>query len=57
MVHVYLSPQLLAKVSAEAMGRDVVDVRLRDVLKAHDPIIANAANAIAEESMQQDMGG
>ena len=57
VVHVYLSPQMLAKVSSEAMDRDVRDVRLRDVLKAHDPAIANAANAIAEESVQQDFGG
>ena len=57
VVHVYLSPQMLAKVSSEAMDRDVVDVRLRDVLKAQDPVIASAVNAIAEECVQQDMDG
>ncbi|MBI2800671.1 MAG: helix-turn-helix transcriptional regulator [Gammaproteobacteria bacterium] len=57
VIHLYLSPQMLAKVSSEVMDRDVVDVRLRDVLKVHDPVIASAATAIAEESMQQDMGG
>lgn len=57
VVHVYLTREMLAKVSSEAMDRDIVDVRLQDVLKARDPIIAGAAEAIASEAEQQGMGG
>lgn len=57
VVHVYLTREMLAKVSSEALDRDIVDVRLQDVLKARDPIIAGAAEAIAAEVEQQGMGG
>jgi AraC family transcriptional regulator len=57
VVHVYLAPETLAKVSSEAMDRDIVDVRLQDVLKTHDPIIAGTSAAIASEAECQGMGG
>lgn len=57
VVHVYLTRDLLAKVSGEAMDRDIVDVRLEDVLRTRDPVIANASAAIAAEAEQQGMGG
>lgn len=57
VVHVYLTRDMLAKVSSEAMDRDIVDVRLQDVLKTRDPVIANASEAIAAEVEQQGMGG
>lgn len=57
VVHVYLTREMLAKVANEALNRDIVDVRLQDVLKTRDPIIAGAADAIAAEVEQQGMGG
>ncbi len=57
VIHIYLSPQLLTKVSSQALEREVADVRLKDVLKVHDPVIAGAARAIAAESTHQDHGG
>jgi AraC family transcriptional regulator len=57
VVHVYLAPELLSRVSSDAMDREVADVRLEDVLRTRDPVIANAAAAIAAETEQQGMGG
>lgn len=57
VVHLYLTRDLLAKIASEALNRDIVDVRLQDVLKTRDPIIAGAADAIAAEVEQQGMGG
>lgn len=57
VIHVYLTRDLLAKVSSEAMDRDIVDVRLEDVLRTRDPVICAAAAAIAAEAEQQGMGG
>jgi AraC family transcriptional regulator len=57
VVHVYLTRELVAKVSAEALDRDVVDVRLHDVLKAHDRKLESAASMIADEAAANGLGG
>lgn len=57
MVHVYLAPELLSRVSSEAMDREVADVRLEYVLRTRDPVIASVAGAIAAETEQQGVGG
>jgi AraC family transcriptional regulator len=57
VVQVYLSQAALARVAAEVFDRDVADVRLADVLKAPDPVLFNAALAIADEVARQGLGG
>lgn len=57
VVHVYLTRELLCKVSAEALDRDVADVRLHDILKTRDPIIAGAAEAMRNEAAAEGLGG
>jgi AraC family transcriptional regulator len=54
--HVYLSENLVSAVCAEVTGRSIADVRLRDVLKAHDPIVTAAVAAITQEARQQALG-
>lgn len=54
--HVYLSENLISAVCAEITDRCVADVRLRDVLKSHDPIVTAAVAAITREARQQPLG-
>ena len=54
--HVYLAETLVSAVCAEIMDRCVADVRLHDVLKAHDPVVTAAVAAIAREAQQNALG-
>lgn len=57
VVHLYLTRDTLARVSAEVFDRDIEDVRLRDVLKADDPLLLAGINAMAAEVRQHGMLG
>ncbi len=57
VTHVYLSPTLVAEVASEAMERHVSEVRLADVLRTEDPVMAHCMAAIAEEARQGGLGG
>jgi len=54
--HVYLAETLMSAVCSEIMDRCVADVRLHDVLKAHDPIVTAAVAAITREAQQKALG-
>jgi AraC family transcriptional regulator len=54
--HVYLTENLLSGVCADVTDRLVADVRLHDVLKSHDPVVAAAAGAITREAQEQALG-
>jgi AraC family transcriptional regulator len=54
--HVYLSERLVAGVAAEMMDRCVAEVRLRDVLKAQDPVVTSCVEAIAREAREAAPG-
>jgi AraC family transcriptional regulator len=54
--HVYLTENLVSGICTEVTDRCVADVRLHDVLKAHDPIMAAAVAAITREAEQQSLG-
>jgi len=54
--HVYLTENLVSGVCAEITDRCVADVRLHDVLKAHDPVVTAAVAAITCEAEQQALG-
>jgi AraC family transcriptional regulator len=54
--HVYLTENLVSRICAEITDRCVADVRLHDVLKAHDPVVTAAAAAITREAGQQALG-
>ena len=55
--HVYLSENLMSGICAEVTDRCVADVRLRDVLKSHDPVVTAAVAAVTREAEQQALGG
>jgi AraC family transcriptional regulator len=56
VVHVYLSKAELTATCREMYDRDVVDVELRDELKADDPDIHRISMAIAEEAARGGAG-
>lgn len=57
VTHLYLTRELLAKVSAEMFDRDIADVRLQDVLKTDDPVLLGGIAAVAEEVRTNSTGG
>lgn len=57
VTHLYLTRDVLAKVSAETFDRDIADVRLRDVLKTDDPVLRCGIAAVADEVRGNNLGG
>ena len=53
----YLSQQVLARVSADVFDRDIADVRLKDVLKADDEVLRAGVAAMAKEVQTNNLGG
>lgn len=49
VLHLYLTRDMLARISADVFDRDIDDVRLRDVLKVEDPVLCRGIAAIAGE--------
>jgi len=54
--HVYLSERLVSRVAADMLGRSAGEVRLRDLLKARDPVITSIVEAIAREADEHARG-
>jgi AraC family transcriptional regulator len=54
--HVYLTEKFVSGICGEIMDRCVADVRLRDILKTHDPAVVTAVAAITREARQQALG-
>jgi len=57
VTHLYLSQDVLARVSADVFDRDIADVRLKDVLKADDEVLRGGIAAMAEEVQTNNLGG
>ncbi len=57
VTHLYLSHEVLARVSADVFERDIADVRLKDVLKADDEVLRRSVAAMAEEVQTNNLGG
>ncbi len=57
VTHVYLSPETMAQVAADAYDRHIKEVELRDVLRADDPVLVGIAAALAQESQEAGLGG
>ncbi|HEY8011787.1 MAG TPA: AraC family transcriptional regulator [Rudaea sp.] len=57
VIHLYLTKELLNKVSADALDRDIHDVQLQDVLRTDDGLMNRALVAIAEEVQTNNLGG
>jgi AraC family transcriptional regulator len=55
--HLYLSEGLVSGIANEIMDRSVAEVRLRDVLKAEDPIVTAGVDTIASEATTPSLGG
>ena len=57
VTHVYLSPESMTQVAAEAYDRHIKEVELRDVLRADDPVLVGIAASLAQESREAGLGG
>jgi AraC family transcriptional regulator len=57
VTHLYLTRDVLARVSADVFDRDIADVRLMDVLKADDEVLRTGIAAMAEEVRTSNLGG
>jgi len=57
VTHVYLSPETMARVAADAYDRHIKEVELRDVLRADDPVLVGIAASLAQESREAGLGG
>jgi AraC family transcriptional regulator len=55
--HIYLSRELVLRVSREVTGRSVSEVRLHDLLAISDPVLAAIAQAITSEAQVPAAGG
>jgi AraC family transcriptional regulator len=57
VTHLYLSQDVLARVSADVFDRDIADVRLKDVLKVDDEVLRGSIAAMVEEVQTNNLGG
>ena len=57
VTHLYLSPETMAQVAAEAYDRHINKVELRDVLRADDPVLVGIAASLAQEAREAGLGG
>ncbi|MBK4215878.1 helix-turn-helix transcriptional regulator [Paracoccus caeni] len=57
VTHIYLSGTLVAEVASEVMDCAISEVTLEDVLRTDDPVMAHAAETIAEEARTGGLGG
>jgi len=57
VIHLYITHDALAAVSAEVFDRDIADLRLRDVLRTDDPALLRGIVALAEEAQANNLGG
>jgi AraC family transcriptional regulator len=55
--HLYLSRDMITRISAETFDRDIADVRLQDVLKTDDKVLRRGIAAIADEIRTNNVGG
>ena len=55
--HIYLSGDLMSRVASDVMERSVAEVRLHDLLRTEDPVLAHIADAITQEAQQHGVGG
>ncbi len=55
--HLYLTRQLLSKVCADVVGRDVADVELHDLLCADDAVLNGCVTALGDEARSANLGG
>ncbi len=56
VMHLYLSPAVMAGVAADAYGRHIRNVELADVLRADDPVLAGIAAALDREASDEGVG-
>jgi AraC family transcriptional regulator len=57
VTHLYLSPETMAQVAADAYDRHIKEVELRDVLRADDSVLVGIAASLAQESRDAGLGG
>jgi AraC family transcriptional regulator len=57
VTHLYLSPETMAHVAAEAYDRHIKEVELRDVLSVDDPVLVGIAASLAQESREAGLCG
>lgn len=57
VVHLYLTHQMLSKVCADVLDRDIADIHLKDVLRADDIVLNRSIVSINEEASNENLGG
>ena len=57
VVHLYLKHQMLSKVCADVLDRDIADIHLKDVLRADDIMLNRSIVSINEEATNENLGG
>jgi AraC family transcriptional regulator len=57
VTHAYLSEAIVSRVAADVLGRPVAEVRLRDLLRAQDPMVTMLVEAISREAGHAALGG
>ena len=56
VMHLYLSPAVMARIAADAYDRHIKDVELRDVLRADDPVLGGIAASLDREASESGVG-
>lgn len=57
VAHAYLSDALMSRVAADVLGRPISEVRLHDLLRAHDPLVSTLVDAMIGEATGEAIGG
>ncbi len=57
VAHVYLKETMVQGVAADALEREIADVRLHDLLRLRDPVVTAIVDAIGAEAGEQAFGG
>ena len=57
VAHVYLSEPVVREVAADALDRNISDVRLHDLLRVRDPVVTAIVDAIGREAGESAFGG
>lgn len=55
--HVYLTEKLMSTIAQDILERSIEEVRLRDVLRVHDPVMSYLSSSISQEVKENSIGG
>jgi AraC family transcriptional regulator len=56
VLHLYVSPEMVARTASDLYQREIGEVNLRDVLRADDPLLAGLVAGFAQETRHGGLG-